>query len=238
MAHAVTFRFQDPRTYLPRRPVQQFAKRHVIYDATRPSENLYVIIQGRVKITTTAYEGAAAISRIIGADRLFGEAALVTPERHSESAMALDQVSLMAWTRTEIEEMVEREPHLGVALSQYLVRECVELQKRIEAMALYKTDVRVMLALLHLSSTLGSPLADGTTRMAALPHHTLAEYVGTSREVVTFQLNRLRRLGLVNYSRKVIDVRTPAMEKLLLEQDIPLPGRWDWGGKVGVQSSS
>jgi CRP-like cAMP-binding protein len=49
-------------------------------------------------------------------------------------------------------------------------------------------------------------LPDGAVRIPSLTHHTLAEYVGTSREVVTFQMNRLRRLGLIRYSRQFIDV--------------------------------
>jgi CRP/FNR family transcriptional regulator len=223
MAYAVAFQFEDPLSYLPSKPAQAFAKRHVIYDVSRPCDSLYVVIQGRVKITTTAYESGTTISRIITTDSLFGEAALVCPAEPSESAVALDHVRLVAWTRTEIEAQIERQPRLGIALSQYLVRECIELRERIEAMALYKTSERVTLALLHLSSTLGSPLDDGITRMASLPHHTLAEYVGTSREIVTFQMNRLRRLGLLKYSRKFIDVDTPAVEKLLREQHVSLP---------------
>ena len=63
-----------------------------------------------------------------------------------------------------------------------------------------------MLALLALAGDLGSKLPDGAVRIPSLTHHTLAEYVGTSREVVTFQMNRLRRLGLIRYSRQFIDV--------------------------------
>jgi CRP-like cAMP-binding protein len=63
-----------------------------------------------------------------------------------------------------------------------------------------------MLALLALAGDLGARTPDGALRIPSLTHHTLAEYVGTSREVVTFQMNRLRRLGLIRYSRQYIDV--------------------------------
>jgi CRP-like cAMP-binding protein len=75
-------------------------------------------------------------------------------------------------------------------------------------MAVCKTPERVALALVQLSEQLGTKEDDGSMRMAGLTHHTLAEYVGTSREIVTYQLNRLRRLGLLKYSRKHIDVYT------------------------------
>jgi Mn-dependent DtxR family transcriptional regulator len=60
-------------------------------------------------------------------------------------------------------------------------------------------------------------------RVASLTHNTIAEFVGTSREIVTFQMNRLRRLGLVRYSRKHIDVYALAMRENLREQGISIP---------------
>jgi hypothetical protein len=44
-----SFTCEDPLTYLPRKPVQEFAKRRVIYDPQQPSDHLYVVILGRVK---------------------------------------------------------------------------------------------------------------------------------------------------------------------------------------------
>jgi CRP-like cAMP-binding protein len=181
------------------------------------------VILGRVKITTTADDGGQTVGRIVRTEGLFGESSLIGPVPRSETAVALDNASLMSWSRTEIEQQVEREPHLGIALSQYLVRECLELQDRIESMAVHKTPERVTLALLQLATDLGSPMPDGSLRVASLTHNTIAEFVGTSREIVTFQMNRLRRLGLVRYSRKHIDVYALAMRENLREQGISIP---------------
>jgi len=207
-------------TYLPRKPVQEFAKRRVIYSPEQPSYSLYVVILGRVKVTNTADDGVETIGRIVCSEGLFGESALVGTSARSESAVAIDNVSVMSWTRQEIEQQIEREPHLGIALSQHLVRQCMELQERIESMAVYKTPERVMLSLVQLASTLGTPMPDGSTHVGSLTHHTIADYVGTSREIVTFQMNRLRRLGLLRYSRKGIEVYTQAMQDVLRGQGI------------------
>ena len=215
--------YEDPLTYLPRKPVQEYAKGRVIYDAQHPSSDLYVVILGRVKIGNTAEDGAQTVGRIVRAEGLFGESCLVGPMNRNETAIALDNVTLMSWSRAEIEQQMEREPRLGIALSQYLVRECLELQDRIESMAVHKTPERVMLALLQLAQDLGTPSPDGATRVASLTHHTIAEFVGTSREIVTFQMNRLRRLGLIRYSRKFIDIYVPAIRENLRQQGMSIP---------------
>jgi hypothetical protein len=66
-------------------------------------------------------------------------------------------------------------------------------------------------------------MPDGAVRVPSLTHHTISEYVGTSREIVTFQMNRLRRLGMLRYSRKFIDVYVQAIEDELRQHAVTLP---------------
>ena len=225
---------EDPLTYLPRRSVQEFAKGRAIYDAEHPNNHLYVVILGRVKISSTAEDGCQTVGRIVCAEGLFGEGCLIGCGTRSESAVALDNATLMAWSRDDIEQQIEREPRLGLALSQYLVRQCISLQDRIENMAIYKTPERVMMALIQFADDLGSPMADGSMRVASLTHNTIAEYVGTSREIVTFQLNRLRRMGLIRYSRRFMDIYAQAMAEALRDQGISVPNQPIGIGQIAV----
>jgi CRP-like cAMP-binding protein len=121
----------------------------------------------------------------------------------------------MSWTRAEIEQQIEREPRFGVALSQYVLRLGRELADRIETMAVLKTPERVVAALLQLGASLGEARPDGLLRMPGLTHHTVSEYVGTSREIVTYQMTRLRGQGLIRYSRQFIDIDVKGLETAL-----------------------
>lgn len=213
---------EDPLTYLPRKALVEYGRGRTIYSVHQPSDKLYLVVLGRVKVTTTAMDGYEMIGRIVCADGLFGESVLVGG-RISESAVALDGSTIMAWTRDDIEKQIEREPRLGIALTQYMVRQTIALQERIESMAVHKTPERVMVALAQLADMLGNRMEDGTTRIGSLTHQTIAEYVGTSREIVTFQMNRLRRLGLIRYTRRFIDVSTEAIEAQLRREGIRVP---------------
>jgi Mn-dependent DtxR family transcriptional regulator len=51
-----------------------------------------------------------------------------------------------------------------------------------------------------------------------LTHQAIADYVGTSREIVTSELNRLRRLGYVNYSRLYTDIFVSALSEWMRQQ--------------------
>ena len=202
----------DALNYLPRRPLTEFAKGDIIYSGN--SQNLYLVAAGRVKVTSVAPDGCEAVVQIVPPEGLFGSSALVN-QQGGERAVALDKVQLMAWKRAEIEQQIEREPRLGLALMEELVIASLDMEERMQAMASYKTPQRVMLSLLQLARILGEKQPDGALRMASLTHSVIAEHVGTSREIVSSQMSRLRRLGLVRYTRKHIDVYYEAIEDTL-----------------------
>ena len=214
---------EDPLMYLPRKPTYEVSKGRVIYDEMNPPVHLYVVMLGRVKVSSMNGEGRQSVSRIITREGLFGEACLIGASRDGESATALDDVVLMGWERAEIEMRIEQEPRLGIALLQYMVHQCVELQDRTETMAVHKTPERVMLGLLQLATDLGTETEGGSTHIAHLTHDTIAEFVGTSREIVSCQMNRLRRLGLIRYSRKYLDVYSRALLDELKRQEVSIP---------------
>ena len=207
----------DSLNYLARSVLRDFPKRTVIYDKRHPSEGLYLVMLGRVKLELVTPGAPVTLTRIVTCEGFFGESALVNTENR-ESAVTMDASTVMHWSRAEIEQQIDREPRLGLSLSQFFIRQSVELQDRIEGMAIQKTPRRVMLALLQLARTIGTPAGDGSVRIGSLTHRTLAEYLGTSREIVTFQLNRLRRLGLIKYSRQFIDIYDQAVQDELQQQ--------------------
>src|SRR5215470_15023413 len=156
--------YEDPLTHLPHKSVQEFARGQVIYSPANPASCLYLVILGRVKVSTAERDGNETVARIVCKEGLFGESSLIGTAARTETALALDNVTLMGWTRAEIEAQIERDPRLGVALSQYLVRECLELQDRMESMVVHRTPERVMLALLQLATNTGTTAPEGMTR--------------------------------------------------------------------------
>ena len=63
----------------------------------------------------------------------------------------------MSWTTAEIEEQSERQPKLGIALMQMLVKRGLDYQARLESFALDKTPERVVRSLLRFADPHGYP---------------------------------------------------------------------------------
>ena len=209
---------EDALMYLPRKGVVDYRRDQILFDEHHPSKGLHLVVQGRIKVTVPLDDGTQTVVDIFTTDDFIGEVSLLGDSRHSERAVALDNVTLMSWTGAEIEEQVERQPKLGIALVQMLVKRGLDYQERLQSFALDKTPERVVRAFLRFAARLGSRTEDGSIWIPPLTHQVISEYVGTSREIVTFQMNQLRQKGFLRYSRKGIQVYADALREHLQAQ--------------------
>jgi CRP/FNR family transcriptional regulator, cyclic AMP receptor protein len=210
-----TKEIEDALMYLPRKGVTDYRRGQIIFDENQPSKGLHLVVQGRVKVSMPLDDGNQTVIDIFTTDDFFGESSLLGAGFSPERALALDNLTLMSWTAAEIEEQVERQPRLGIALLQMLVKRGLEFQERLQSFALDKTPERVVRSMLRFADRLGSVSEDGWAKIPALTHQVISEYVGTSREIVTFQMNYLRQKGLLRYSRKGIQVHVDNLREYL-----------------------
>lgn len=210
---------EDALMYLPRKSVTDFSKGETIYDENNPSQSLHLVVQGRVKIAAPLENGNQTVVDIFNTDDFFGESALLGSTHRAERASALDSVTLMSWEAGEIEDQVQKQPRLGIALMQMLVKRTLDYEQRIQSFALDKTPERIIASLLRFAGRLGAQTEDGSVRIPPLTHQVISEYVGTSREIVTFQMNHLRQKGFLRYSRQGIQVYTEALRDHLKRHD-------------------
>jgi CRP/FNR family cyclic AMP-dependent transcriptional regulator len=111
---------EDPLAFLPCSSIAEFRKGQLIYNQDQPSTSIYLVIEGKVKVSRMGDDGRQVVVDIYQPDEFFGESALLNLPHRSEQAAALDRTRLMAWSAAEIEDMVEKRPRLAVALLQIL----------------------------------------------------------------------------------------------------------------------
>jgi CRP-like cAMP-binding protein len=202
---------EDALAYLPRKGVVEYRRGQMIFDQDRPSPAIHLVVSGRVKVSIPGEDGTRIVLDIYSDDQMFGESSFLGRPGYGERAEALERCTLMSWTTAEVEEQIQSQPKLGVALIQMLVERCVDYEERLQSLALDKTPERIAHSLLRFAERVGTPEEDGTFRIPPLTHQLLSEFVGTSREIVTFQMNHFRDKGLLRYSRKSINISVEAL---------------------------
>jgi CRP/FNR family cyclic AMP-dependent transcriptional regulator len=207
---------EDPLAHLPCSNIVEYRKGQLIYNQDQPSTSIFLVIDGKVKVSRLAADGHQVVVDIYQPDEFFGESAFLGLPHRAEQASALDDTRLMTWTATEIEDIVMKRPRLAVALLQILTQRTIDFTHRIEGFSVDNISRRLARSLLRFSDRLGTAEDDGSVRMAPFTHELLAQYVGTSREIVTHYMNQFRRRGYLRYSRKGITLYRDALNSWLL----------------------
>jgi CRP/FNR family transcriptional regulator, cyclic AMP receptor protein len=203
---------EDVLSLLTAKSTEKYPKGQIIYSEFQPPKHLHLVISGTVKVAHHPRERRPVLIDAYGPDEFFGECALLNMEQSSEEATALENTEVMKWTRSEIEDLIGSRPQLAVALLQTMARRAIDFSVRLQNTLSEKTGERILHSLVRLSERLGTPGVAGSVRMAPLSHQLLAQYTGTSREIVTQHMNRFRRQGLLEYSRKGIVLNEAALE--------------------------
>jgi CRP-like cAMP-binding protein len=195
---------EDPLAFLPCSVIAEYRKGQLIYDQDQPSTNIYLVIEGKVKVSRMGDDGRQVVVDIYQPDEFFGESALLNLPQRSEQAAALEDARLMAWSTAEIEDMVAKRPRLAVALLQILAKRSNDFTERIESFSADNIARRLARSLIRFGDRQGTHGDNGSARMSPLTHELLAQYVGTSREIVTHYMNQFRKEGYLEYSRRGI----------------------------------
>jgi CRP-like cAMP-binding protein len=203
---------EDPLEYLPRTVVVKYLKGDVIYSHEQLATGIYLVISGSVKVFRPTDHGRPTIIDVYRPDEFFGESALLGLPLHSDDAVAFENAAVMTWPADAIKEIAMRRPQLAMALLQGSVQRSMGFNFRIDSLAVDSVDRRLARTLIRFSERFGCEAEEGCVQMIPLTHEFLAEYVGTSREIVTKKMDVFRDQGYLSFSRRGITLRRDALD--------------------------
>ena len=213
---SVTTYWEDPLVLLPRKKPQLFEKDQAIYGPTDPADSLFLVVEGAIKLSRVSESGRETVLDVESRESFFGISSMLGESTRGESAVALENSSVMEWPVDEIRQLMRRTPELGAALTRVVARKLAEAGDRIESFATDQIPRRLVKALLRLGARFGEPSGSPRViRLIPLTHDLLAKHVGTSREIVTQHMSRLRRRGVVAYSRTGLEFDPSKLESEL-----------------------
>lgn len=202
----------EERTMLERIcPPRKFKKGQAIYRYQDRADDLYIVLDGKVKITVPTADGGERILSVLGPGDFFGESFLSGLERHTSDAVALtDPVVASPVCLDKVLELSQKAPNIPLALARVLANRVRELETQLEATTAPVT-ARVGGALLAFAERFGEPDTGRTNLKLDLTHEELAAFVGSTRVTVTNALGELRDLGLVEGTRGTYEIDIPAL---------------------------
>jgi CRP/FNR family cyclic AMP-dependent transcriptional regulator len=167
-------------------------------------DTLYVILDGKIKLTRTAPDGRENVLSVHGPGEMFGELSLFDPSPRTSGASAVTDAQLAALAHDDLRQWLTGRPDI----SMHLLRALAQRLRRINDVKadLVFTDVpgRVAKALLDLAARFGVPQEEGLQVNHDLTQEELAQLVGASRETVNKALADFVARGWLQLSAKSV----------------------------------
>ncbi len=191
----------------------KYKKDDFIYFESEPSEHIYLVADGRVKIGSYSEDGREITRAILAAGEIFGELALVGEEKRSDFAQAMDEnTTICPMSIDDLKELMAHNKALSLKIYKLIGLKIRKLERKVESLVFKDSRTRIVEFLRDWAKEKGKKVGFETMVKNYLTHKDIAALTGTSRQTVTTILNELKDKNIINFDRRRILIRD--MEKL------------------------
>ncbi len=184
-----------------------------------PSDRMYVLIEGRVKLTQVGPDGQQALIRMITPVTLFALVAMTAFTDYLVTAQAVENSQAFYWTRDELMEFMRRSPVIAVNAMQMMAERLQEIQERFREVTTVKVEKRLAHTLIRLAAQSGKEVEQGTLIDLPLTRQDLAEMSGTTLFTVSRILSHWDDQGLIIASREQVIIRDSNQLSKIVEEN-------------------
>ncbi|MFZ0686816.1 MAG: Crp/Fnr family transcriptional regulator [Terriglobales bacterium] len=177
---------------------------------------IFVLCQGRAKLSTTSRDGKTLIVRIAGAGEILGLHAVVTGTPYELTAETMQPSQLSFVTREDALRFLNQYPDACFHATQHLARDCSDSYGVARTMGLCHS-VSERFARFLLDTAADSQVTRGRVRVRlAMTHEEISQLVGTSRETITRLLSEFRRHDLAELKGSMLIIHNhPALKNMV-----------------------
>jgi CRP/FNR family cyclic AMP-dependent transcriptional regulator len=147
-----------------------FAARERIYKIGDPGGQAYVLLSGKVRVSTVDDDHQEVVVDEPAQGELFGFASMLEQTPHQTNALALEETDCLEISRDDIATLLERKPHAGMDLLTTLGRQFHAAQALVRLRANRNPN-----EVIEAETTVGESIADSVARFG-----------GSWRFIITF----------------------------------------------------
>ena len=176
-------------------------KGRVIFAQGDPSDAVFSIQKGKVKLTVISKQNKEAVLAIMGAGDLLGEACLAGQLVRMVTASALTECTVVRLAKPGVMRLLQEDPAFSELLLSYVLTRNIRIEDDLVDQ-LFNSGEKRLARILLLLANFGK---EGKPELVipSISQETLAGLVGTTRSRVSFFMNKFRKLGFIGYNGKL-----------------------------------
>ncbi len=199
----------------------------VIFSRDDPADFLGIVKEGLVRLGSLSDKGAETTLHIFKPGEIFGEL-LLAEERRAFTAAAAADALVTVVSRKNFLEILSSIPAVAGNFIRLLSMRLAKVEREFAAFGHTWSYHRLAMVLLDLAREHGVETPRGTKIPVRLTHEDLAKLIGTTRETVTTQMNKLSRKGLIRREARFIVIDRPKLLKFIGAEES------EFGGPTGA----
>jgi CRP/FNR family transcriptional regulator, cyclic AMP receptor protein len=168
-----------------------------VFSQGDPSDRIFFIQKGKVKLTVISTRGREAIVGVLGANEFVGEQCLAGQMFREMTVTAVEDCSLLRIEREEMLRSLREDSELSMTFVSCLLSQNLHLLDELVDHFFNHSEKR--LARLLLSQAHYGKDRKTEKVIPKIDQETLAEMVGTTRGRISFFMNKFRKQGFIDY---------------------------------------
>ena len=179
-----------------------------IYLADEPSDTLFFLAKGTIKIGTHSHDGKEIIKNLIHPKAIFGELGLIGEVRRQDFAQVLkEEVHLYAIRVDDFKKLMKSNFALADRIMNSFGNRLIRAESKLESLIFKDARTRIIEFIRDAVEQRGHKVGFEMLLKHSLTHQDIANITCTSRQTVTLVLNELRKSDLIYFNRGKILVR-------------------------------
>jgi len=188
---------EDLRTFESIKVTKVYPKGAMLFVEGQPTDGVYMLCQGKVKLSTCSQDGKVIILEIAEAGDILGLSAAVNGDDHETTAEILELSQINYVKTSDLLRFLKTNPEACLNAARQLSRNYQTAYRQVCSLGL-SDSVADKLAKLFLGWSGTGIAVNGSVRLKNFfTHEEMAEMIGASRETVTRALRYFREHDLI-----------------------------------------
>lgn len=187
---------QETQALAQRMHVAEYRKRETIYFDGDPSDTVYLIRRGKVRLSTLDEQGNRLSLHLLKKGDIFGVMALAGQQKRNWTASAIQKTTLVMIHKDDLFKFQLTNPKLGLKITKLVGKHTLYIENKLQDLMFKGVKERLIHTLSKLAKNHGESKASQIT--IKITQQELAQLVGATRESVSPALGELEQSGAIN----------------------------------------
>jgi CRP-like cAMP-binding protein len=185
--------------------VIQFEKKQLLFSPQEMQEKFFFLLEGRIKVSQVNLEdGKEQTLKILTSGDMYDVVTLLDGKVHENILEAIDNVKLIVFPIAIVRGWMKEDTQFNQLLFPYIAQQFRDMEELALDLSFYDTSKRLLKLI---SKNIDQEKHGKPSLIHNLPHEELAALIGTVRKVLNRHIQKLKKDGIIDVSRKNIEIK-------------------------------